>query len=102
MAQVTLLAEGSSSRRALRRPAALHRQQIAPAVRSTLRSAITPLDGSATTLVGVTTIEMSPFALGKLSTVVAPGPLTLKLKNVSRPVGSVVGIAVPPDPLKGL
>ncbi len=68
----------------------------------TPKIAITPLDGSATTLVGMTMIETSPLALGKLSTAVAPGPLILKLKNVSLPVGSVVGIGVPPVPVRGL
>ena len=77
-------------------------QHIAPAVHITLKSAIMPLDGSATTPVGVTVIETSPVALGKLSTLVAPGPLTLKLKNVSLPVGSVVETGMPPVPVKGL
>ncbi len=35
-------------------------------------------------------------------TVVCRGPLTLKVRNVPAPLGSVVGIGVPPDPVEGL
>ena len=62
---------------------------------------IAPLGGSGTAA-GVTVIVISPLELGKLLTVVMPGPFTLKLKNVSFPVGSVVGIGVPPVPVEGL
>ncbi len=61
-------------------------------------SAITPLGGSGTAVVGVTVIVIFPVMSGKLSTVVCPGPLMLKLKKVSAPLGSVVGIGVPPVP----
>ena len=43
-------------------------------------------------------IVIFPVMSGKLSTVVCPGPLMLKLKKVSAPLGSVVGIGVPPVP----
>jgi hypothetical protein len=35
-------------------------------------------------------------------TVVCPGAVTLKLKEMSFPVGSVVRIGVPPVPVEGL
>ena len=80
----------------------MRRQQIAAAVHIKLMSEIVRLDGSGTTAFGVIVTETSPLALGKLLTVVDPGPLTLKLKKVSFPVGSVVGIGVPPVAAMGL
>ncbi len=55
----------------------------------------TTLEGSGTTVVGVTAIETSPLVLEKLLTVVDPVPLMLKLKKVSATV-SVVGMGVSP------
>lgn len=61
-----------------------------------VKSTATAVDGSGTTLVvGVTVIETSPLALGKLLTVVDTAPLMLKLKKVPAAV-SVVGMDVSP------
>ena len=73
--------------------------RVPPGPLSCRRAAITPLDGSGTAVVGVTVIVISPVdARESFRQLSAPGPLTLKLKNVSSPVGSVVGIGVPPVP----
>ena len=75
------------------------RWQIAVAEQSTPKSMSALLEGSGTVTAAVTMIVMSPLVLERALMVVEPGPLILKLKNVSFPVGSRVGIGVPPDPV---
>ena len=53
------------------------------------------------TLAGVTMIVTSPLTLLNVLTIVDPGPLISKLKNVLLPSGSTVGIGVPPVPVPG-
>ena len=92
----------AAQRRSNRSTNPLRLQKMANEKSAAPKSMVRPLDGSGTMLVGVTVIEISPLALGKLLMVVDPGPLPSKLKHVLFPVGSVVGIRVPPVPVRGV